>query len=67
MTQTCNHIWEADETGVRCCALCGVTDEQDVILFGTQTCDVCETKFLRFDGKCPVCFPPTTNVFGQPL
>jgi hypothetical protein len=25
----CNHLWEADETGVRCCAHCGVTDERD--------------------------------------
>jgi hypothetical protein len=28
--QAClNHCWEADETGVRCCMHCGVTDERD--------------------------------------
>jgi Zn ribbon nucleic-acid-binding protein len=25
----CNHHWEADETGIRCCVHCGVTDERD--------------------------------------
>jgi hypothetical protein len=25
----CNHCWEADESGVRCCTFCGVTDERD--------------------------------------
>lgn len=25
----CNHCWEADERGIRCCTFCGVTDERD--------------------------------------
>lgn len=25
----CNHCWEADEQGIRCCTFCGVTDERD--------------------------------------